>query len=703
MAAYDVLFPAVLRMSLTGSIVIVLVLLARLVLRHAPRIFSYLLWGVVLLRLLCPVSFSSVLSVFQVIDTPISIQALSREGTAFAPQGIVWLGPQEGLSAEELSFPGMTGEQPVMDKEAAARSFWSVQAVCGLVWLSGAAALWIYSIVRALGLRRRLVGALRCEKNIYLCDYIGTAFVLGVLRPRIYLPTALTREEREYILLHERTHIRRGDHILRLLAFLALSVHWFNPLVWCAFFLSERDMEMSCDETVLRKSETDIRVAYSASLLNLASGKRVFAGAPLGFGEGNVKCRIKNIMRYKKKAALIAVPVLALVVIVFITLGSNPVRDEAKSGQQADVSGDNRREPLSEAEQIAITTPVMDQDMICGADGPFLDYADERMLIFHDYFGLFVYNTEENTLAGAVDLKAIGCQYTQGDAYCEVMVSKDGQTVYLHPLNIKEMYVYETAAQALTRQPYDMEGVELFGGLRATRDCVEPDYTVLRSTDCVPLQEERRLYLESGSGMAADLYYVIEQNGEWVQFAKLFEPLPEQETLGGEGYDISPEEAAVIPEVGMLSYEDAVRRGTVREYDRETGGTLPGLGLGVWYSVEVDGIEYLYGRYDHDEENCSLFSWALRDDSHVLANGIRVGMTAEEVLAACPDMVRIGFDGEGYPAWNRSGYPKCWTDAFDDMLIADIEDNEDNLPIFLALMLKEDRVVAITKYVPTAG
>ncbi|MCM1181966.1 MAG: M56 family metallopeptidase [Roseburia sp.] len=537
MTAYNALLSTVLRMSLTGSVAIAAVLLVRLVLRRVPRIFSYLLWSVVLLRLLCPASFSSALSIFRVIDAPPDSRDFVQEEAVRIPQEGEGVAPQTGLSAAE--HPEAGGVWTFAETVASRRS-WSLWAVYGLIWPAGVAALWIYGIVSGCRLRRRLVGAVPDEGNIYLCDYIETAFVRGVLRPRIWLPTALTEEERAYILLHERTHIRRGDPVWRLLAYLALSVHWFNPLVWCAFFLSERDMEMSCDETVLRSLGADVRADYSALLLNLASGRRGFAGAPLGFGEGNVRCRIKNIMRYKRTAAFIGLLALAVVAIVFVVLGSNPT--EAEDAPQEAALGRTQDEPLVLPEQIAVTTPVIDENMICGADGPILDYADERRLIFHDYYGLFVYNTEENKLTGAIDLEPIGCQYTQGDSYCEVQVSKDGRTVYMHPINLADMYVYETAGQTLTRQPYDMEGVETFEGLRATSDCVAPDFTVLRSADCVPLSEERWIYLESGSGMAAGVYYIVEWNGERVQM--LLE-LPEEEKLGGKSYDISPEEAAI--------------------------------------------------------------------------------------------------------------------------------------------------------------
>ena len=457
-----IIFSRVLTMSLTGGIVIVLVLVIRLFLARLPKIFSYLLWGVVLLRLLCPVSFSSGLSVFQVIAHAGIIQTQSNEAQALPLRfpTVNWnadsYADTNANNTSVFYVEGKTGSNAnpmtALDvfynkKEADMSGHDSpsnVQTACATVWLLGSIVLWLYSIVSIIRLKRQLIGTVPDQKsahnNIYLCDYIHTAFVMGVLRPRIYLPTTLTETERHYILLHEQTHIRRGDHVLRLLAFLVLSLHWFNPLVWCAFFLSEKDMEMSCDEAVMRQMGTDLRAAYSASLLNLASGKKVFAGAPLGFGEGSVKSRIKNIMRYQKTAVFVAVPGFVLVGIVLVALASNPARDSAVSAdgnQNEEESRDSwgshmdekprgeelHRESAADeqkqnaafqassgaaeaegsGERMMVSPAVVTDQMVCDIDGPVLDYADHKTLIFHHDFGLFIYNIGESRLDSTVN------------------------------------------------------------------------------------------------------------------------------------------------------------------------------------------------------------------------------------------------------------------------------------------------------------
>ena len=162
-----------------------------------------------------------------------------------------------------------------------------------------------YSIVSLLLLQRRLIGAvsLEGEAGVWLADHIDTPFVLGLFRPKIYIPSDLPDQELDYILLHERTHICRFDYIFRILAWLVLTIHWFNPMVWLAFYLAGKDVEMSCDEAVLRHMKRDVRVEYSSSLLRLSTGKWLQAG-PLAFGSGNPQGRIKNVLNYKKPALL---------------------------------------------------------------------------------------------------------------------------------------------------------------------------------------------------------------------------------------------------------------------------------------------------------------------------------------------------------------------------------------------------------------
>lgn len=280
------LFPTLLDMSFTASLVILAVCVLRLLLKRAPKLFSYGLWLVVLFRLLCPVSFETAVSI---LPDRIPVTAAQVETTLSAPTAPA----EEALPRRTAPFKSETDTLETPPHPI------SPAAAAETVWLCGVGGMLLYGFASLLRLRRRLVGTVRLRDNVYLADHIPTAFVLGVFRPRIYLPSSLSVEEQRYILLHEQAHIRRGDHLVLLAGFFALSLHWFNPLVWLAFHLAVNDMELSCDERVLKRMDQRLRPEYSASLLNLAAGRHIFPVHPLAFGEGNVKERIKNVMNYK--------------------------------------------------------------------------------------------------------------------------------------------------------------------------------------------------------------------------------------------------------------------------------------------------------------------------------------------------------------------------------------------------------------------
>ena len=313
----------ILNMSLTASIVILFVLPVRFLLKRAPRIYSYLLWGVVLFRLLCPVSFSGSLSLLRIANVPVteegSIEYIRNETEDPYPA-------ETDLSVDKtqgfVSNP-RTDDRTDM-KETAVK-------IMTLIWLMGMTVMLTISLAELFRIRKELTGKVLLKENIYLSDYVEFPFVLGIFRPCIYLPSTLSEKEQGYIILHEKTHIKRGDHIIKLIAYFALMIHWFNPLIWVVFKLAEKDMEMSCDEAVIKKRGESIRADYSALLLNLAAGRRFVTGTPLAFGGGNVGSRIKNVLGYKKAASWVIAVSAASVLIITLSLMANPVGSSAEN------------------------------------------------------------------------------------------------------------------------------------------------------------------------------------------------------------------------------------------------------------------------------------------------------------------------------------------------------------------------------------
>ena len=311
------IFERVLNMSLTGSIVIAVVLLARLLLRRAPKIYSYMLWAVVLFRLLCPISLSAGLSVLKPLPVTTS-QGLST--VTYRPVEPVT--PASGELGQEAARqePAETAKAETGDQ---------AMTLAAAVWLTVGGALAGCSLVQYTVLRRKLREAAPYRGEILLSDKIRTPFVMGVLSPKIYLPWDTPQEERRFIIAHERQHIHRGDPLWKLLGYLALCVHWFNPLVWLAFFLGGKDMEMSCDEAVLNRLGEDIRADYSQALLRLATHKRLIAGMPLAFGEGETKGRVRNMARWRRPKVWVSGICAVLCLVVLAVCALNPQKSDS--------------------------------------------------------------------------------------------------------------------------------------------------------------------------------------------------------------------------------------------------------------------------------------------------------------------------------------------------------------------------------------
>ena len=320
----ETVFSQVLNMSLTGSAVILVVILARLLLKRFPKIFSYALWAVVLFRLLCPVSLSGSLSMLDWFQPEVTTVSERTSAVSYLPVRYVYTSEQENLPQPTLQQDH--DSQPSRQKTSPSLS---VMTITAYLWAAGVCLMVLRSVIQYLGLHRKLIGSIVYRGEVYLADYIDTPFTLGILRPRIYLPFQTPQEERRYIIAHERHHIRRGDHVMKLLAYGALCIHWFNPLVWAAFLLAGKDMEMSCDEAVIRKLGEHIRADYSATLLRMATHKHTIAASPLAFGEGDTKGRIQNMAQWKKPKLWVSVLCLTLCIAVFAACAVNPAKEES--------------------------------------------------------------------------------------------------------------------------------------------------------------------------------------------------------------------------------------------------------------------------------------------------------------------------------------------------------------------------------------
>lgn len=304
------IFQKALNMSIAAGWLILAVIALRLLLRRAPKRFRLLLWAVVGLRLALPWSIESALSLIPSAQTlpegimleraPVLDTGISALNGAINPGFTAAFTPELGASANPLQV---------------------LLPIAAALWMLGAAAMLLWALVSWLSLRKRVREAVRLEENVYECE-IASPFVLGLFRPRIYLPFSLENGERELVLAHERAHITAGDHIIKPLGWLLLAAHWYNPLVWLAYALFCRDIELACDERVVRGLSLSDRADYSQALLDLSRPRGGVRACPLAFGESSVKGRVKSVLSYKKPAfwlVLLAVVVCVGAAVCFLT------------------------------------------------------------------------------------------------------------------------------------------------------------------------------------------------------------------------------------------------------------------------------------------------------------------------------------------------------------------------------------------------
>ena len=302
------LFTGFLTVSLSGSLIIVLVLLLRLMLKKAPKRVLCALWLLVIIRLLLPVQ----------LESPFCIRP---ETPKFVGTDTRFFGEEEFIFADEVpQYMPVQIEYRYGNAMATVDYIW----ILSLVWTIGVSVLLAYTLITYIRLKFLVRESVRIEKNIFECTRLDSAFLLGYITPRIYMPHSMTEENAKIVIAHEQAHIRRGDNWLKLLAFVALALHWYNPLVWVVYLLICRDIEAACDERVIRELDEQGRVAYSSALLACGKNSKTIAGCPVAFGEVSIHDRIVNVLKYRKPALWLSIISMLLVVAVAIFFIADP-------------------------------------------------------------------------------------------------------------------------------------------------------------------------------------------------------------------------------------------------------------------------------------------------------------------------------------------------------------------------------------------
>ena len=308
------LFLKIINMSISASWLILAVLILRLVLKKAPKWVNVLLWGIVAVRLICPLSFESTLSLIPSAET--------------FPEKII-SGPsfdiQTGISPVDNRINDYLGDRYFEGVTVPANNGNNIMTILTIVWIIGILLLVAYTIISYRRLHREIDTAVRYKDNIFQSENVSSPFVLGIIKPRIYLPFNMNGQDLEHVVAHEQAHIRRKDHWWKPLGFLLLTIHWFNPLIWLAYVLLCRDIEFACDEKVIKELGNEQRADYTQALVVCSVNRRMIAACPLAFGEVGVKDRVKSVMNYKKPAFWIIILAVIACVIVAVCFLTNPM------------------------------------------------------------------------------------------------------------------------------------------------------------------------------------------------------------------------------------------------------------------------------------------------------------------------------------------------------------------------------------------
>ena len=329
------IFLKIVNMSISAGYIVLAVLLLRLLLKKAPKWIMVVLWGIVAVRLICPFSFESVLSLIPSKETvsPSIMTDSTPEINAGIPLVNSTLNP---IIGESLAPAPGDSVNPLQ--------IWV--PVLTAVWVLGMAALLVYTAISYARVRRKIGTAVLLRNAIYQSENVGSPFVLGLIKPKIYLPFNMNEKEMEYVVAHEMAHIHRKDYLWKPLGFLLLTLHWFNPLMWLGYVLLCRDIELACDEKVIKALDHDGRADYSEALLTCSVNRRMIAACPIAFGEVGVKARIKSVLNYKKPAFWIILAAMIACVVVAVCFLTNPPskQENETKPMQAEISVDRYTE-----------------------------------------------------------------------------------------------------------------------------------------------------------------------------------------------------------------------------------------------------------------------------------------------------------------------------------------------------------------------
>lgn len=490
MDVLSTVFLKVVEMGLSASLVILVVLPVRLLMRRFSAGFAYLLWIVVAVRLVIPATIASPVSIFN-----LDLQAAGTCQKAFnmksyqdaaetvsyeddVPVSTWKQVPVSGV-AHDIADENLINDFTNTERTAAKRMKW--MDILAVIWAAGIVTLVSFMVAVYIYIRHSVrYGTLLCDVlphaggmyrrsgkmnflcpiKVYECDNIRSPFIFGLLSPRIYIPYRLNENARQCVLMHERIHIARGDYFIKYMVYLLAVIYWFHPLVWMAFHLMCADMEMSCDECALSKMDAGMKKEYGNVLLAFAANKRQISAGFLAFGEENVMKRVKHILNYRKPSRWKTAAGIFGLMLMAAACGTDADGNKVANISEADFEITESETVLSK-EQESETMPIAASEdgvphraaqwaVNTMMDHEFctLDYADEDTVIFHISSGLFQYDLQQQGISRSLDLQALNCQKVQTGGECQIQIYKSEEDKFCavikpYPYTDTDSYIYD--------------------------------------------------------------------------------------------------------------------------------------------------------------------------------------------------------------------------------------------------------------------
>ena len=616
------IFLKIINMSISASYIVLAVLLLRLLLKKAPKWITVVLWGIVAVRLVCPFSIESVLSLIpssEVVSPDIMMDRTPEINTGIPIINQV-INPV--ISGSFTPDPG-TSANPLQ--------LWI--PTFAVIWIVGMVALLIYTVISYVKVKRKIGTAVLLRDNVYQSENVVSPFVLGMIKPKIYLPFNMNEKDMEHVVAHEMAHIRRKDHLWKPLGFLLLTLHWFNPLMWLGYVLLCRDIELACDEKVIKELDHDARADYSQALLTCSVNRRMIAACPLAFGEVGVKDRVKSVLNYKKPAFwIIIVAVVACVIVAVCFLTNPPQKDDDTMSPHGDI--------YTDYEGVYITIKSIDKDeggqnifnivwhnetdkeitygemytveYKVGEEWMDTDFDEER------YFNTIGYSLRKNKTAS----KSYTAEHLD--------ISKRGTYRFMVPFSVKEgdKYVsYKTWAEFTVGNDFNLGASNLiYGFVPPASDSDKLSYIYIRDFGCnvkdatiifekarfedgklifdihwtnegsdnIDIGPDFEVYKYNGSTLEK-----LDHNGVWLYY---------REILPGKGMTVDGNSALVSERSSSYAIS--------AHYDVLTPGNYRFYAHGAWVEFQIiDNFNLISAVYDQatfdvdgdgKEENCSL-------------------------------------------------------------------------------------------------